>query len=351
MFVSDVLLATLGVAALLIVALLAGRFVGYLADAVQGKLNGTTLLLILGLRLPEFVALLSPLALLAGTTLAMSRMVADGEMIALRSAGLSHRTLAGWALAAALPVMVPVAICALWLTPAIKRNMHEILVEYGALDQFAGLRAGRFTPSPDGRVTLFSRAISADGKTLIDVFIAEQSSARVAVPGHMNITVAEQARQVTSAHTGSRFLVLSSGHRYEGTPGRAGFRVAAFDRLGQRMTTSAVDLEVDAVEAQPAIALLRGTSPAQRAELQWRLLQPLLVPLAGLIALAAAPTTARNGRFRVVASVLAYIGIFFAFAAMKDAIASHALAGLGNLMLPAALIFAAIGAWLMADRP
>ena len=310
---------------LLVLAVLAGRFTGYLADAAAGRITGSAAALLLGLRLPEFLALLIPLALLVAMALVLARAVADGEMLALRAVGLSTRALVVWATCTALPAALVVAVCAWWLAPASERNLSDLLMRYGGLDEFDAIRPGRWHSVGGEQVTLWAAAASPDGRHLSGIFIAEQDSPHVSIAGHMTITMAARANQYVDAGTGSRFLVLRNGTRQDGTPGELGFRTVEFEQLGERIDTGVIDVRRDSTASLPMQVLLASRNPAHIAEWQWRVLLPALAPFAALLVLAVTPTSARSGRLAVLAvlaAIATYLLAFFLISAVRDIVAT-----------------------------
>src|SRR5690606_5821103 len=89
----QVLLSTAAITLILMVVVVVGRFLKYLAEASQGALDPSVLALLMSYRLPEFLQLILPLALLLGILLSYGRMYADSEMTVLMATGLSQRRL------------------------------------------------------------------------------------------------------------------------------------------------------------------------------------------------------------------------------------------------------------------
>ena len=68
----ELLLTSGAVSAVLLVIIMSGRFIKYLAQAAEGRLDHTVLFLIMAYKLPSFFQLILPLGLFLGVT-------ADGE--------------------------------------------------------------------------------------------------------------------------------------------------------------------------------------------------------------------------------------------------------------------------------
>src|SRR4249919_1063816 len=93
---------------------LGGVFADLLGEIARGKVPAGLLLSQLGLRVLTFLPILLPLSLMLGLLLALGRLYRDSEMPVLASIGVGPRRLLRPLLVVSLPVMLVVAVCALW---------------------------------------------------------------------------------------------------------------------------------------------------------------------------------------------------------------------------------------------
>ncbi|MCY1173760.1 nickel ABC transporter, permease subunit NikB [compost metagenome] len=89
----EVLVTLSAVSAVLLVIIMSGRFIKYLAQAAQGILDPGVLFLIMGYRLPGFLQLILPLGLFLGILLAYGRLYLESEMTVLSTTGMSQQRL------------------------------------------------------------------------------------------------------------------------------------------------------------------------------------------------------------------------------------------------------------------
>ena len=101
----EVLVTLSAVSAVLLVIIMSGRFIKYLAQAAQGLLDPGVLLMIMGFRMPGFLQLILPLGLFLGILLAYGRLYLESEMSVLSAAGMSPQRLLAYTLAPALLVI------------------------------------------------------------------------------------------------------------------------------------------------------------------------------------------------------------------------------------------------------
>lgn len=343
----EVLVTLSAVSAVLLVIIMSGRFIKYLAQAAQGVLDPGVLFLIMGYRIPGFLQLILPLGLFLGFLLAYGRLYLDSEMTVLSATGVSQQRLTAYSMAPALIVALLVGWLSLGLAPQGVASVARILSEQDALTELDTLVPGRFQSLRDGSRVTYSQELSPDRSELRGVFMSEK---RFSTDGRsergITVLVAESGRQEIQ-DDGSRYLILENGYRYDGEPGEADYRAIQYDTYGVLLPKPEVAIEASEREATPTRELLSSSDPRMQAELQWRLSLPLLVFIVTLLAVPLSKVNPRQGRFlKLLPAIflyMAYLGLLIA-----------ARGALDKGRLPAALglwwvhaIFLAIGLLLL----
>ncbi|WP_252274212.1 LPS export ABC transporter permease LptF [Pseudomonas subflava] len=308
----EVLVTLSAVSAVLLVIIMSGRFIKYLAQAAQGILDPGVLFLIMGYRMPGFLQLILPLGLFLGFLLAYGRLYLDSEMTVLSATGMSNRRLLGYSMAPAAIVAAIVAWLSLGLAPQGVAEVAKIFNQQDALTEFDTLVPGRFQAMRDGSRVTYTEGLSEDRGQLAGVFITEKREApRVKgekpKEGGITLLVAEKGRQVIQ-EDGSRYLILENGYRYDGNPGRADYRATKYETHGVLLPKPSVSAEIGEREAIPTRELIGSDEPRHQAELQWRLSIPLLVFIVTLLAVPLARVNPRQGRFlKLLPAILLYM--------------------------------------------
>ena len=323
---------------MLLLVAVGGRFIGYLQEAALGKFTGTTVLTLMGLRLPEFVQQVAPFSVFVAIVLTLGRLHADQEMVVLQGAGTSTTTLVKWVGVTLSGVVVFVALLAWVITPLSQQVLVEYMAEQRAQTEFETVNAGTFHAYDRGRRVTYSRDMSDDRKVLYDVFLSQR------LDNGMQINIwAESGTQERDADSGSHFLVLKNGRRYEGIPGTTDYKVMAFSQLRQRLESSNfARIRLD-VEAIPTLEL--GGDAKSSAQLHWRLGLPLFALIGGLIAVGFARVKPRQGRFtRVVPGTLIMLIYFLSLLVNHNALVESTVPPYIGLWLVHAT-FAAVAWW------
>ena len=335
----ELLLVFLAVLALLLVVGLGGRFIGFLQEAATGRFTAEALWLLLALRVPEFVQVTVPFALFLALLLTFGRLHAEREHMALTSAGASPWRVIRWLLASVVPIAALVSMLSFAVTPQARRLYAELSIEQLHDSELDAVIPGAFHVYAEGLRVTYTEAVDRQANRLDGVFMAERK-------GPVRVVVwAERGRQHRLPATGSRFLELSNGIRYEGQPGAGDYRVVAFRRLGQRL-----EREPIAPLADPRMvetARLDIGDPRQAAELQGRIAAPLTTVVAALLAFGISRPRPRAGRFaRLLPGVGLFVGYYLMLLFGQQNIAEGALPSASGLW-PVHGIALALAAWLI----
>ena len=329
----------LGVFALLLTVGLSARFIGFLQGAADGRFTAEALWLLLALRIPEFVQVTAPFALFLALLLTFGRLHAEREYAVLATAGASPARFVRWILVIVVPVAALVAVLSLVVTPQARKLYAELSLEQLVDSELDALVPGAFHSHDGGRRVSYAQSVDRATNRLDGVFLAERE-------GSVDVTVwAESGRQLRHPVTGSRFLELHNGVRYEGRPGEAGYRVVAFERLGQRLEREAPRPLID-VRSFPS-AELGVDDPRQAAELQGRMAWPLMTLVAALAAFGMARPQPRAGRFaRAVPGVALFVVYYLALVFAQDGIAEGVVPRLPGLWLVHGIMLG-VAVWLI----
>ena len=348
----EVLLTFSAVSAVLLVIIMSGRFIKYLAQAAQGVLDPSVLLMIMAYRIPGFLQLILPLGLFLGVLLAYGRLYLEGEMTVLTATGMSEQRLLSYTLAPALLVALICAWLSFFLTPQGVQNVAQILNEQDALTEFDTLVPGRFQSMRGGSRVTYTQELSSGRDELQGIFISEKDENRKAKGEDSAITVlvAKTGRQELQAD-GSRYLILEDGYRYDGTPGEADYRVIQYDTYGVLLPKPMVDVKVGARETMSSTALIGHPDVKMQSELQWRLSFPLLVLVVTLIAVPLSRVNPRQGRFlKLLPAILLYMAYLSLLVAARGALDKGTLP-ISVGLWPVHILFLLIGVLLVYWQP
>lgn len=333
------MISMLAVSGILLLVFMSGRFIKYLAEAAAGELAGDVLFQIMAYRFPGFLELILPLGFFIGILLAYGRMYLESEMTVLFACGMSDRQVLGKTLLASIPVMLTVGAMSLYVSPWGMKQVEAIFNEQRKATEFEMLAPGRFQDLESGGRVTYTEGLSDDKRVLEGVFIAEYGREG------LTIITAESGSQLIDQKTGSRFLILEEGGRFEGLPGQLEYQVTGFDAYGLKIQSGGGrDKELE--EGISTLDLMASDNLEDRALLHWRFTLPLIVPIVTLLAVRLSRVNPRQGRFfHLLPAMLVYVTYLGLLIVARDALASGKVPEwIGMLWVHA--IFLALGLWL-----
>jgi lipopolysaccharide export system permease protein len=347
--VREILLTLLAVTFTLVVIVVSGRLVKYLASAAAGDLAPGILFSVIFFRLPSFLELILPLAFFVSVLLALGRMYVDSEMTVMSACGMSRQRLFGIVLAPALLVGALVAGFSLVLSPYGIDRVQQIFHEAEASTGLELLVAGRFRLLNEGRGRATYVEEMSDEGEMIGVFAADRATNGGGAARQV-VVMAERGRTETDPETGERYLVLQTGTRYLGQPGELDFQAMEFDQLGQWLEQRHVEPIFRKKDAVPTAELVGSRDPVRQATLQWRVSLVLLVLVSTLIAVAMAHTDHRRGRYgKLFPAFLLFMVYLLLLNAAREAVGKQQIpANVG--LWPVHVLFLVVGLSLLFGR-
>jgi len=231
-----------------------------------------------------------------------------------------------WVLLAATVVAAIVGAMSLRVTPHYALKLDKALISQRENREFEALTPGVFHSLYRGRRVTYTESMDDARQNLRNVFIGERKEG-----GSRTTIWAEAGSQFEDPVTGSRFLLLKRGTRYEGVPGAGDYRVLEFDSLSQRIETPTIERREAKIRTVATRDLLAQGGAERMAEFHWRLALP------------------REGRFaRVLPAMGLFILYYLVLVLLKGALADAKVPAIVGLW-PAHLLFAVFG-WFLFQR-
>lgn len=275
-----------------------------LGQASRGVINPQDVMLFMAYaalgRLPTILTL-SLFIAMVGT---LSRMYRDSEMVVWFTGGRSLISFVGPLFRFAWPVLLIVALTALFIWPWTNQQTRDMQQRYAGRSDIDRIAPGQFQESSGGnRVFFIDRDAKTDLKSSNNVFIAANEK------GKNSITTARSGRiEVTGD---KQVLVLENGQRLENENGKTSLKISNFEEYGSAVgNTSQINSEVSDAKVLSIPVLVRSPTRANLSELAWRM--GLAVAAINFVVLAVAlanvnPRGGRSGNFVfVVLTFLVY---------------------------------------------
>ncbi|MEJ5369508.1 MAG: LptF/LptG family permease [Bryobacteraceae bacterium] len=295
--------STLLGAALFIFVLLLQRAAQLFSILVSTSAGAATVGYLFLLLLPSTMPLTVPLGVLAGILITLNRMSSDGEVTAMRAAGIpAWRVLAPVSALAVLAGALT-ALCSLYITPRSNAELIRVINRLGAAQLSSQIQPRVFEESFPNKVLYIGDLIPGDPVVWRNVFIAdlappeERKSASPRKGEWPSITVAAEAVVLPDPARNRLQLSLRNGATYEAAPDPAEYHRVSFPRGEQALEArQREEIRAKLFTATPTSELVQELPRSLEARIEFH--QRFALPMACLLlALAAFPlgVSARRG--------------------------------------------------------
>lgn len=331
-----------GVTGVLLVIIASHRFARFLGEAAAGKLPGGVVFELLTFSSVGFLTVLIPVGFFLGLLMAFGRLYRDSEMTALIACGVGPAQLYRPVMLLALLVALVLSAFTFQFGPWAAQEALETRRAAEKEAEIGMFESGRFKSARGGEAVFYAERVDEQTGQLHGLFLSQRK------PGNEQAVVrAARGEQRTEPDSGRRLLVLHDGTRYDGTPGRADFRIMHFAEHGVQISTADADLATTNRNIAATSELLGSDDPADVAELQWRFSGPIMALVLAVIALPLSRTRPREGRYgRLLFGILIYV--------LYSNLLGVARLGLERGQVPAEigmwpvhLVFLIAGGWLL----
>lgn len=307
-----------------------------LGQAALGNVAPQDVVLLLGYIALGHLPTMLALSLFIAVVATLGRIYRDSEMVIWNASGASLSRFVRPVLRMAWPVLLAVALMALFVWPWVNRQSVELKERYARRSDLSRVAPGQFQSSRDGSRVFFIERDPQDAAIGRNVFILST------LPGREAVTTARSGRIQVDAHA-ERFLVLDSGQRNEHNLATGAKTLARFDAyqvlVGERVLSGVDELPP---KARDSIDLVRQPTARHQGELVWRI--GLALGAANLVLLAvglSASNPRRAGNWNLLFALLAFI-VYYNLINLTQAWVSAGKVGMG-----AALVGAHGGAFML----
>jgi lipopolysaccharide export system permease protein len=264
--------------------------------AARRNVPAGNLLILFLLPLPSIFVVTIPLAVLVGTLIGLSRMAADGEVIAARAVGVGRGQFLRPVLIFATGGWLLASWMSLFLSPLAFRQLQRVETSYAAAQANYQIEPRVFLEQFPN-LLMYLEDIPSSGGEWQGVFIADTSPG-----GKVKVTLAESGRLVNENGSDRLALHLEDGSTHELDPERPErYSMISFDETDIPLENSAQGAAHLSPAMLPPLTLLTaprqaGGQRAARVEINYRLALPVAALVLALVALPLGLITRKGGK-------------------------------------------------------
>lgn len=283
-----------GVFLVLVTIMITTLVIRILGFAANGAVNPEDALVLIALATLGYMAVLLTVSLFVAVLIVLVRWYKDSEMIVWFASGLSIASLIGPILRFATPLIVIIALLALFVWPWANRESTLISQRFQQRSDVSMVAAGQFRESAKAERVFFIEELDVDKSEVKNIFAAETKN------GRLSVAVASTGF-IEHMEGGGKSIVLKNGRRYEGLPTQPDFRILEFAEYSTNIHGKET-LEPPPRDREKTVSELlndtnRDTVKASQAELMWRVSLPLMALGLVLMAIPLAYVNPRLGNY------------------------------------------------------
>ena len=278
------------------------RILGY---AANGAVNPEDALVLIALATLGYLAVLLTVSLFVATLIVLVRWYKDSEMIVWFASGLSITNLIRPILQFATPLIIIIALLALFVWPWANRESTLISQRFQQRDDVSMVSSGQFKESAKAERVFFIEELDVDKSEVKNIFVADSKNGRLSV-------AVSSTGFIQNSAGGEKSILLHNGRRYEGQPTQPDFRILEFNEYSTKIRSKEALAPAPRDREKTINELLDESTPdminPNRAELLWRIGLPLMALGLVLIAIPLAYVNPRLGNYTAMFyAVLIYL--------------------------------------------
>ncbi|MES2538523.1 MAG: LPS export ABC transporter permease LptF [Pseudomonadota bacterium] len=261
-----------------------------LGQAAGGRVASGDVIALIGFAALNYLPVILILTGFISVLLVVTRSYQDSEMVVWFASGMSLTKWIRPVLQFGLPIIILIGLLSFMVSPWANRQSAEFRERFEKREDIAKVSPGKFQESASSDRVFFVEGVSGDATKVRNVFVNTIKN------GGSTIVVANEGT-IELDSRGDKFLVLTNGHRYDGTPAEPDFRLMEFERYGVLVSRQSEALIGDkSSRSLPTRVLLTDRNNFNMGELLWRTGLPVMGGLLMLLAIPLSFVNPRGGR-------------------------------------------------------
>ena len=314
-----------------------------LGQAAGGKVGSRDVIALLGFAALTYMPVILILTGFISVLLVVTRSYQDSEMVVWFASGLSLTKWIAPVFWFGLPIVLLTGVLSFVVTPWANQQSAEFRERYEKREDIAKVSPGKFQESASVDRIFFVEGVSGDAMRVKNIFVNTQRN------GRTSVVVAKEG-MIEFDKRGDKFLVMSQGRRYDGTPAQNDFQMMEFERYGLLVSRQSQALVGDkSARSLSTPALIEDPNEFNMGELVWRIALPAMALLLMLLAIPLGFVNPRGGRSaNLLIALLLFVLYSNMASVMQAAVVQERmsfLAGWWPIHLAALLTVAALFAW------
>jgi lipopolysaccharide export system permease protein len=312
------------------------RILGF---AASGSVSPKDVVVLISLAIFGYLAIILTVSLFISVLLVLIRWHRDSEMVVWFASGLSLQAIYRPVLRFALPLVLIIAVLALFVWPWTNLKSSELSQRFKGRDEISMILPGQFIESVKSNRVFFIENIDETDSTIQNVFVTDIKGDK------LSVAMAEKGH-IQNLADGTKQVKVENGRRYEGQPSQGDFRILEFDTYTVDVERKAPAPITPSSKELSTKELITNSNPHHLGELLWRLGLPLMALGLTLIAVPLAYVNPRRGNYSAMLIAVFIYLIYSNFLNISQTLVSSGKQSFEFSLWPVHLGAAAV-AWIL----
>ena len=318
-------LVTLFFAIIFIIGLVlfGNQFILTVQESVEKGIPIQELMPLVSFNMIRDMSTLLSLSLFLTIILTISNLYKNSEAIVMNSLGLNDKHFMIFIQPIVLLSFVIIFFLTIIAVPWANQQKNIMEEETKNASEFSFITEGEFEIFKQGDIVFYaseSKSLGTTGKqNMEEIFIYALDD------GNPVIVLASEAKKYIDSESNSTYLKLKDGIRYVGIPGNKNINILNFDSYDLEIVSGEIRKSLAVftqIESKNTLDLIKDGSLYDKAELQWRLSQPISVLILTVIGVFLGKTSPRGGNgvnllIGIIIFLLYYNGLLVAKSAIE----------------------------------
>jgi lipopolysaccharide export system permease protein len=306
----EIIKPTMAINAVLIVIFGCYMATRFLADAIAGLLPGTTVILLILLRIVIAMEVLLPTTLYLSVVVALGRLYKDSEMTALFACGVGIGRVVRPVFFSALIITAIVASLSFFIRPLAYYRYYQLRANAELTFDLSRMNDETFYETADGGRIIYAEKVDHQRDVAKRVFIRTERK------DSLQVIYARKASQSKDPVSGKQVMVFGDGYLYEFSRTGDHGRVLQFKKSAMYLEPKENPLLRYRVKAAPTGSIARSADPEEIAEFQWRLSTPLATIMLALLGVPLSRSSPRQDKYTKVAAAVVIFAVYYNLSAL-----------------------------------
>jgi len=273
------------------------QFVLTVQESIERGIPIQELMPLVGFNMLRDIPIILTLSLFLSIIITISQLYKSSEAIVMNAIGLSDKSFINIIQPLIIFFFFLISFLTIYAVPWANYQKNIIQEETKNASEFSFITVGKFEEFKGGEIVFFASESNSQEKN------NEQNMEEIFIYAFDNkkpvIVLASSATKYINSENNSVYLRLKNGVRYHGIPGEANINILDFDLYDLEIVSGNSRksiLSISEIEEKTTMDLIKDGGLLAKAELHWRISQPISILILSIFGVFLGKSSPRTGK-------------------------------------------------------